>query len=271
MSRAVETTSEDKLVERAQQGDRQAMEELVEKYQDKVYSFSLRLCGRGDADGLTQDTLLTMVRSLDGYQGRSSLSSWLFTIARNACIKRRRRKQPAPMKDNQEGELELHLMQGGPETEVEKGKMSQLLEGAIRDLDEKYRDVLVLRDVQGFSGQETADILGLSLAGVKSRLHRARSALRDAVGPALGYTAEPGEGELCREIGTAFSKNLEGDLSPTLCKEMESHLNECPSCKNSCNSLKRSLSLCQTLPDEEVPEHLKREIAEGLKRIFSAS
>ena len=116
---------------------------------------------------------------------------------------------------------------------------------------------MVLRDVEGLSASEVAKVLGLSVEAVKSRLHRARVAIREALAPAMGRAPiAPPPGALCPDVLTLFSQHLEGEIDPSVCATMEAHLAQCHHCRDACESLKRTLALCRELPTPDVPASL---------------
>lgn len=178
------------LVRDAQRGDAIALESLVERYRGKVAAFSRSICvDRNNAEDVSQETLLAMVRSLKQYRGDADLASWLYAIARHACLKRRRRTKSSPAVCASLDGLgpadadRLAAPQASPEAVVATAEATARLHAAIRLLEVSQREVLVLRDVMGLTAPETARALGLSVAAVKSRLHRARTAVRGSLGP----------------------------------------------------------------------------------------
>ena len=113
----------------------------------------------------------------------------------------------------------------------------------------------MLRDVEGLSAPEVAKVLGISVDAVKSRLHRARVVVRQALVPVLGSPViETPPGSMCPDVLTLFSKHLEGEIDPSVCATMEAHLAHCSHCRNACESLKRTLAMCRQLPTPDVPE-----------------
>jgi RNA polymerase sigma-70 factor (ECF subfamily) len=264
------------LLDAARGGDRAALEDLLARHQGRVYRFGLKMCrDPDDAQDVLQETLIAVARGLKDFRGASSVSTWLYTIARSFCLKKRRRSKFAPeveasLERSGEGEAALHLPDPGrPADDALAGRqVEEALEQAIRGLDPMYREVLVLRDVEGLSAAEVAEVMGLSVDAVKSRLHRARLTVREAVAPVLGVpgAAAPRDVEACPDIVQLFSQHLEGEISSNLCAEMEQHLGRCPNCSNRCESLRRTLSLCQSAPLPEVPAPVQADVRKALRR-----
>jgi RNA polymerase sigma-70 factor, ECF subfamily len=272
--------SDDQLLEAARAGDRRALEALLGRHQRRVYRFGLKMCrDPEDAKDVLQETLLAVARTVKDFRGASSVSTWLYTIARSFCIKRRRRSKFAP---EQEESLEAR----GPSEEVRQiadparlpdeslagRQVEAALERAIGDLEPMYREVLVLRDVEGLTAPEVAEVMGLSVEAVKSRLHRARIAVREAIAPALGV---PGAAPAavrprssCPDIVQLFSRHLEGEISATLCAEMEQHLARCPDCRSRCDVLQRTLALCKNADLPEVPTDVQASVRKALRQFI---
>ena len=164
--------------------------DLVKRYEQKLYNFSLRMCrDAADAEDAVQEIFLNVFRYLKDFRYETKFKNWLYRVAASTCIKKRRKSKFAPQQ-----ELSLDEFLPQDETEVpdqvprwalmplDKLLNDELLDkinAAIFTLPEKYRLVIVLRDIEGFSTAETAQILNLSDANVKVRLHRARLFLRD--------------------------------------------------------------------------------------------
>jgi RNA polymerase sigma-70 factor (ECF subfamily) len=127
---------------------------------------------------------------------------------------------------------------------------------------------VLLRDIEGLSAPEVAQVTGLSVAAVKSRLHRARTSLREQLLAVVGEPSEPAT-PTCPDVLTLLSKKLEEEVSPDLCAEMERHVDGCPHCKGLCASLKQTLAVCRALPTPLVPPHvqesLRRAVREAMK------
>jgi RNA polymerase sigma-70 factor (ECF subfamily) len=260
--------TDDKLLSAARQGDAGALEALLLRYQPHLYRFGLRMCGNEeDAGDVAQESLMSMARSLGDFRGDSSVSTWLYTIARRFCMKKRRRSKFAPAREESldapgiDAAKRLADPALSPEQAATNRELERALTRAIDDLDRSQREVLVLRDVEGLSAPEVAKVLGISVEAVKSRLHRARVAVRHALAPVLtSPNDEPRRDPMCPDVLALFSRHLEGDIDPDVCAAMEIHLAQCPRCRGTCASLKHTLALCRQLPTPEVPDRLAASI-----------
>jgi RNA polymerase sigma-70 factor (ECF subfamily) len=165
-------------------GDLLSAEEVFHAHGPHVYSLALRMLGNtADAEDVTQEVLLQVVRKLDTFRGESSLTTWLHRVTVNATLAHRRRQARRP-----ERHLDVSLDCFAPSDDRDvpadqalRGDLRQHLERAIAGLPERYRDVVVLADVEELPNAEIGQLLELSLAAVKSRLHRARLSLREAL------------------------------------------------------------------------------------------
>jgi RNA polymerase sigma-70 factor (ECF subfamily) len=175
----VEAPADATLVARAQDGDLDAFAELVRRHESRVRGVLVRLLDDDrDVEEAVQDTFVQAWRHLDRFRGEAQLFTWLYRIATNEAFMRRRRKRP------QTTELDEGTAQSdaaGPEAAAEAGDVRDFLLACIRELPFEYRAPLVLRDVEGLSNQEVADVLDISLAAAKSRIHRARMQIRAAL------------------------------------------------------------------------------------------
>jgi RNA polymerase sigma-70 factor (ECF subfamily) len=248
-----------------------ALERLLVRYQPHLYRFGLRKCGNVDAGDVAQESLISMARSLRDFHG-DSVSSWLYTIARRFCIKKRRRRKFAPAQaealDTSGTGMARHLADPAPNPEetAANRELATALTRAIDALDPSQREVLVLRDVEGLSAPEVATILGVSVDAVKSRLHRARVAVRQELAPAFGHPPpDSSRGPMCPDVLTLFSQYLEGEIDPSVCATMEAHLARCRHCRHACDSLKRTLAMCRELPTPEVPASLAASVRTAIR------
>ena len=268
-----EAPSDERLLAAARAGDKQALEALLERHEPEVYRFGMKMCrDPEDAKDVLQDTLLAMARGVRDFRGASSLSTWLYTIARSACIKKRRRSKFAPEEERSldtdaAAEAKRLAAPGDDPDEALAGKqVERALEQAITALDPMYREVLLLRDVEGLTAPEVAEVLGVSVQAVKSRLHRARLTVRERVAPLLGIEPAAPAAAGCPDVLMLFSQHLEDEISAERCAEMERHLEGCARCRGTCDSLKRTLALCHTVgPSVPVPAAVQASVRTALR------
>lgn len=258
------------LVARAKRGEQRALEMLLSRYQPHLMRFGLRMCGRlEDAEDVVQESMIAAVRTLPEFREDASLSTWLYTIARSFCIKKRRRSKFAPTHeasfDDERERLTLQRLtvnSSSPEDMASTAELDAAVQSAILALEPGQREVLVLRDVEGLSASEVAEVTGLSVGAVKSKLHRARASLRRALEPVLGDVDEasaPPTPE-CPDIEEMFSRSLEGEIDAELCKRMQAHVDQCPRCRQACSTLSAVLRTCQAAPFPEVPAPVQASI-----------
>ncbi len=272
----VAEAEDDALLQAAQGGDAAALDDLLKRYQPQIIRFGMKMCrDPEDAQEILQETLFAAARTLRGFRGASSLSTWLYTIARSFCIKRRRRGVLAPevvsLDSESSGALAAPDLAPDPERSLADREVGAALEAAIASLDPGHREVLLLRDVEGLPAAEVAQVTGLSVPAVKSRLHRARATVRDRLAPLLAPgPRQPGTGpDVCPDVVDVLSRHLEGDIGPAACVEMERHVSACPRCHAACESLRQTLRLCGSTPAPAVPETLQRSIREGIRAVLA--
>jgi RNA polymerase sigma-70 factor (ECF subfamily) len=275
----IEAQSDEHLLAAARAGDRQALETLLERHQEQVYRFGMKMCrDPEDAKDVLQDTLLAMARGVRDFRGASSLSTWLYTIARSFCIKKRRRAKSVPEEERSldadvAGDAKQLASPGaGPDEALAAKRVEHALERAITSLDPMYREVLLLRDVEGLTAPEVAEVLGVTVQAVKSRLHRARLSVRERVAPLLGVEPTPPASSNCPDVLRTFSQHLEDEISAEQCAEMERHLEDCARCRGTCESLKRTLALCRTIgPAAPVPASVQTSVRTALRTFLAES
>lgn len=186
------SSAESGVMERAARGDASARRQLVVAYQGVVFRLLKRQCGDdAHAEDITQETFITALEKLPMWRGEGTPKGWLLAIARTKCLMSRRTaaSRHEPSEDESLERLGLQAGWGAPmdpEALAAKLQEQQVLERALSSLAAEEREVLTLRDLEGLSGEETAQALGLSLAAMKSRLHRARLALVAAVKKGAG-------------------------------------------------------------------------------------
>jgi len=192
----VDIDTELRLVEGLQAGDATALEALMERYSSRLYRLAYGITRSSrDAEEVLQDVFLTVFRKIGSFEGRATLGTWLYRVTTNAALNRRR-----GLAARAEGALDDQLptflpggqragdcsflladWSGTPEDELLAGEARNAVNRALAGLPDGYRAVLVLRDVDELSSEETADVLRESVPSVKSRLHRARMALRESI------------------------------------------------------------------------------------------
>ncbi len=180
------------LARRLLSGEPEAFDRFVEIYRPKIFQYAYLMCGhREDAEEVTQEALLTVFEKLAQLREPERLRPWVFRIARNACFMKRRKSVFAPVQElsldeltpghHKEGEhrkIEIADWSLLPEEVAINSEMMQILHRKIEQLPEIYRAVIVLRDIEELSTQEAAEVLDISADTVKTRLHRARLAVR---------------------------------------------------------------------------------------------
>ena len=258
-----------RLLEQARGGDIAALEALLGAVQPQLFRFSMKMCRHTeDAEDVLQDSMMTLARSFRDFRGASSLSTWLFTVARSFCIKKRRKSKFAPVREESLEQLapaqqsRIQSASPDPHEQVESAEIWRQVHTGIQRIEPAYREVLVLRDIEGLGAKEVAEIVGISVSAVKSRLHRARAQLREHLS-VTPYRPKLG----CPDIRKVFSEHLEGDLSPDICSSMESHVATCTVCAAECDGLRSALSACSAAPCE-VPAALQQRVKEALRVVL---
>ena len=169
--------TDEELLKRTAAGEREAFDELVVRHQAAVFRFArAATAGPAAAEDVLQETFLAAWRAAGTFQGRSAVRTWLLTIARNQAWHQREREARLPMDDVPLPELGEAAGWGdeNPEEGVLRSQRRECLARALEALGPEEREILVLRELEELTGEETATALGISLAAMKSRLHRAR-------------------------------------------------------------------------------------------------
>lgn len=230
------------LSARARAGDRAALDALLATVSPAVRRFTARMCRTpSEAEDAAQDALLAVAQHIDQYEGRAAFSTWVFTLARTACGRRRRGLKNLPsIPDEPDARVNDAP---DPEAQAERAQLQLAIDRALAALQEDHREVVLLRDVEGLSAQEAAEVLGISVDALKSRLHRARAALRASLRPTVEGTAAP----TCPDIVSLMSQKIEGELDEATCSRVERHARGCPRCRALCDGLKEVLGACAAL------------------------
>ncbi len=171
-----------------------SLEQVFRDYAPRIYNLAWRMLGNdADAEDVTQDVLLQVVRKIDQFRGESAFPTWLHRVTVNAALAHRRKRasrEEKRVRDPLDSFLEdghhagpVHNWSVAPDQAALDQETKELIERAVSELPDMYRDVYVLADVEGLPNAEIADMLGLSVSAVKSRLHRARLMMRSSLAP----------------------------------------------------------------------------------------
>lgn len=257
------------LIAAARTGDEKAIFALIDRYQGTVYRFGKRMCpSEHDAEDAVQETLITAIQKLPEFRGDASFTSWLFTIVRSRCSRQHRAAAKSPVLEP----IEMIDERPRPDELLDQHQLRRGLETALATIDPMYREVLLLRDVEGLTAPEVGEALGLSVAAVKSRLHRARGMLRDRIEkmfqlpPPQPMLPIP-EGQ---ELGEVLSQFLEGDLTKEQCAAIDAHLQTSPDCQGACDLLRRILGECKACQRDTPPARLQESVRQALRAVITS-
>ncbi len=285
----------EQAVELLKSGEPESMEKALALLQKTVFSFSMRVCQqREDAEDTMQEVLVKSVPYLSRFEGPKALIVWLYKVAKNRCLMSRRKSKFAPkqelsleelMPDREEFET---LVQGGvnPEAFAIRSQEARWLREAIQKLRPQYRIVLVLRDMEGLTDEEVAEITGLRAGTVRVRLHRARLFVRKELTkqrqgrgrhvrhvPSRAAAASEPRPDRCKAMFAELSNYLDEQIDDSLCDELEKHLDGCEPCKAFLASLQATIEQCRKSPAEcpngKKAAKLRKEILENYSRIAS--
>lgn len=169
------------LISKAKNGDIGAIEVLIEKYQPDVRKFALQVCRTNeDAEDAVQHTLFIVFSKVSSFRSAAKFTSWLFAIVKHECLRLIR-----TFKKSQELNEEIIDPKALTDERISQLQLEQKLSEFIGNLEPIYREIILLRDIEGLSAPEVADKLGITIEAVKSRLHRARNEIRDQIAPLL--------------------------------------------------------------------------------------
>jgi RNA polymerase sigma-70 factor (ECF subfamily) len=272
-------------------GDQAALEQALGLLQNTVFSFSMRVCGqREDAEDTMQEVLLKSVPYLPKFDSPKALVVWLYKVAKNRCLMSRRKSKFAPAQELSLEELmpdrkELEQLSAdgriNPEAYAIHSENASQLREAIQRLPAQYRIVLVLRDMEGLTDDEVAEITGLRPGTVRVRLHRARLFVRKEMmsagkprklkpsPPVISSEKPPGPAR-CKELFAELSNYLDDQLDDSLCEELEKHIGGCGPCQVFLASLEATIEQCRKAPAEcprsKEASLLRKELVRNYKR-----
>ena len=276
-------------------GDQAALEQALVLLQNTVFSFSMRVCGqREDAEDTMQEVLLKSVPYLPKFDSPKALVVWLYKVAKNRCLMSRRKSKFAPVRELSLEELmpdrkELEQLSAdgriNPEAYAIHSENASHLREAIQRLPAQYRIVLVLRDMEGLTDDEVAEITGLRPGTVRVRLHRARLFVRKEMmsarkprtlkpSPPVISSEKPPRPARCKELFAELSNYLDDQLDDSLCGELEKHIGGCGPCQVFLASLEATIEQCRKAPAEcptsKEATRLRKELVRNYKRAVAS-
>jgi RNA polymerase sigma-70 factor, ECF subfamily len=276
--------------------DPDAVEKALALLQDTVFSFSMRVCGqREDAEDTMQEVLVKSLPYLPKFDNPRALLVWLYKVAKNRCLMSRRKSKFAPIQNLSLDELmpdrkELEsLRQDGainPEALAIRSESAHRLREVVQKLPPQYRIVLVMRDMEGLTDDEVAEITGLRPGTVRVRLHRARLFVRKELSkrhsrlrhtPPL--TAAPvapaalSRPARCKAMFAELSNYLDEQLDDSLCSELEKHMQGCEPCQAFLSTLESTILQCRQSPKDSPNRRkaaaIRRELMESYERALA--
>jgi RNA polymerase sigma-70 factor (ECF subfamily) len=281
----------EEAVQLLQRGDDASVEHALALLQNTVFSFSMRVCGqREDAEDTMQEVLLKSVPQLPKFQSPKALLVWLYKVAKNRCLMTRRKSKFAPAQElsldqlmPDRNELERLTADGriNPEAFAIRSEEASRLRHAVQELPPQYRIVLVLRDMEGLTDEEVAEITGVRSGTVRVRLHRARLFVRKQL---MRLWTPRGEkkalkqtdlGEFqpsrCKAMFAELSDYLDEQLDPSLCEELERHMSGCDPCQAFVATLEATIEQCRrSTGDCSLPKNtskLRKELMQNYRRV----
>ncbi len=274
-----------------QRDDKNAVDEALALLQDTIFSFSMKVCGqREDAEDTMQEVLVKSLPYLPKFENARALVVWLYKVAKNRCLMSRRKSKFAPkehlsldelMPDRAELEQLSENEPVNPESSAIRSEQAQQLRDAVQKLPPDYRIVLVLRDMEGLTDEEVAEITGLKRGTVRVRLHRARLFVRKELARRLGARSveirAPREApevrpRRCKEMFAELSNYLDEELDESLCAELEAHLGGCEPCQAFVSNLESTIHKLRATPAEAADPQkmaaLRRQLMEEYERVL---
>jgi RNA polymerase sigma-70 factor (ECF subfamily) len=293
----------EQAVQLLRRGDDADLEQALALLQDTVFSFSMKVCGqRQDAEDTMQEVLLKSVPHLPKFDSPKALVVWLYKVAKNRCLMSRRRSKFAPNEDLSLEELmpnrkELDQLSSdgsiNPEAFAIRSEEAGRLRDAIQKLPPQYRIILVMRDMEGLTDEEVAEITGLRSGTVRVRLHRARLFVRkelmnglkprSMIGNVISRASSKNQfgndrpiknqprPARCKAMFAELSNYLDERLDDSLCEQIDRHMNGCAPCQVFLSSLKATVERCRRSPtespDREKAAELRMKILADYERV----
>ncbi len=256
-----------------------AVERALALLQQTVFAFSMRVCGhREDAEDTMQDVLLKSISYLPKIDNPKALVVWLYTVAKNQCLMKRRKSKFAPKQELSLEELmpdrvELEKLgaadQEHPDTTLMREEDADRVRRAILKVPPQYRLVLVLHDMEGLDTSEVAKVTGLRPGTVRVRLHRARLFVRRELSK-QAPPREPSPHRMperkadCKRMFAALSDYLDGELPDRSCDDVRRHLSDCGPCIAFLNDLNKAVGNVKAVPPPQPDPHVAEAIRKQL-------
>lgn len=263
---------------RLKAGDMAACRMCVEEHSDELYRLAYRMVrDEQAAEDIVQDTFLNAFKGLEQFDGRATLGTWLFRIAYNNALMRLRAQKPMASLDEDAEFVEnaptpiVVAWRETPQEIVERREMSAQLDNAIAALPTTLRAVFQLRDIEERSTAETAEILGLSEAAVKVRLHRARLALREKLSSYFGETQEPYPATMtCEQLMPYLSDYIDKAIDEPLAEAARQHIATCAHCHVLLDTTQMTITLLQKNRARTIPARDRAALFAEIQNAFDA-
>jgi len=284
----------ERAVELLRDGDDASVEQALALLQSTVFSFSMRVCGqREDAEDTMQEVLLKSIPQLPKFDSPKALVVWLYKLAKNRCLMSRRKSKFAPAHELSLEELmpdrkELEQLSSdgriNPESFAIRSEQASRLREAVQTLPPQYRIVLVLRDMEGLTDDEVAEITGVRTGTVRVRLHRARLFVRKELMRtwmarsgkrvrAQRHSSEESRPARCKAMFAELSDYLDEQLDDSLCEELERHMDGCEPCQAFVATLEAIIQQCRRSSGECPPPeaaNLRQELMQKYQQVNAA-
>jgi len=284
----------ERAVELLRDGDDASVEQALALLQNTVFSFSMRVCGqREDAEDTMQEVLLKSIPYLPKFNSPKALVVWLYKVAKNRCLMNRRKSKFASARElsleelmPDRNELEQLTADGrvNPESFAIRSEQAARLREAVQKLPPNYHIVLVLRDMEGLTDDEVAEITGVRAGTVRVRLHRARLFVRKELmrtwmaGSVKSVRAQRRPHQKsrpvrCKAMFAELSDYLDEQLDDSLCEELERHMTGCEPCQAFVATLEATIAQCRRSVGECSPPQaarLREELMQKYQRVNAA-
>ncbi len=263
-----------------------AVDRSLALLQQTVFAFSMRVCGhREDAEDTMQDVLVKSIPHLPKFQSPKALVVWLYTVAKNQCLMKRRRSKFAPkqelsLEDLMPNPTELAKLgtsnQEHPDKTLMREEDAERVRRGILKVPPQYRLILVLHDMEDLDTDQVAKVTGLRPGTVRVRLHRARLLLRRELSKGSGAatqkaaTATPKRPTDCKRMFAALSDYLDGELPDRSCDEIRQHLSDCQPCIAFLNDLNRAVVNVKNVPPPQPDPAVAARIRKQLLPLISS-